>query len=679
MEKNELYNIQGGDLGDTVAKGLKKNFEDIVDDVNNKLSKDNTEEYTPTGDYNPATKKYVDDSIDGITNDFQPKGEYATKDDLSVYLPLTGGTMTGPIISKSYVHVEDGEGYYTDIGALDGVVVNNGKSGKYNSLVTLTTGDVGEADGPCVAVKDGPNYSTFNISGITLFGKTTSDLLNGAGSTTSISDIATQVQAILVDGAPETLDTLNELAAALGDDPNFATTITTQLGNKVDKGELEKYLKLTGGTITGNVDINGALSVNAGSSEDIVAQTAGGDNRVTIGTLNDGGIIDISDSEGEDAIIIATNPNEGDKGINFLYSGDTYITVRNDKSANKYFATDGTVQDISTKFKTINGQSLIGSGNITIEGGETLGNADYMNVYGKVCGAFSSVPDVEYGITFSGGQISVNPKAICSTIPYLAAINGDTQNDKGKGILVWRNNELKLTNRVISGTDSDNYYTSINKDQIADILYRNNKGQNTITFHYSNGGDDVPSQAFVVNSGTTSERPTLTEGSDKGACYYDTDKNMPYWWDGTKWAGGNIYILTKIVGTLTEEELNDLINAINARKTVVYADSFGVMIATEQYVETSQVRLQMLQQATTSVQGVTFTIDRSTRQVVFGTYNLLLEPKNGVTGQVLTKTNTGYAWQDTQNASDIIINKLTQDEYDELGSKDSNTLYIIQG
>jgi hypothetical protein len=37
----------------------------------------------------------------------------------------------------------------------------------------------------------------------------------------------------LVDSAPATLDTLNELAAALGDDPNFATTITTALGNKL--------------------------------------------------------------------------------------------------------------------------------------------------------------------------------------------------------------------------------------------------------------------------------------------------------------------------------------------------------------------------------------------------------------------------------------------------------------
>lgn len=37
--------------------------------------------------------------------------------------------------------------------------------------------------------------------------------------------------AALVDSAPALLDTLNELAAALGDDPNFATTIASQIGN----------------------------------------------------------------------------------------------------------------------------------------------------------------------------------------------------------------------------------------------------------------------------------------------------------------------------------------------------------------------------------------------------------------------------------------------------------------
>lgn len=40
--------------------------------------------------------------------------------------------------------------------------------------------------------------------------------------------------AAMVDSAPETLDTLNELAAALGDDPNFATTVATKIGTLED-------------------------------------------------------------------------------------------------------------------------------------------------------------------------------------------------------------------------------------------------------------------------------------------------------------------------------------------------------------------------------------------------------------------------------------------------------------
>lgn len=38
----------------------------------------------------------------------------------------------------------------------------------------------------------------------------------------------------LVDSAPETLNTLKELATALGNDASFSTTITNALSNKVD-------------------------------------------------------------------------------------------------------------------------------------------------------------------------------------------------------------------------------------------------------------------------------------------------------------------------------------------------------------------------------------------------------------------------------------------------------------
>lgn len=42
----------------------------------------------------------------------------------------------------------------------------------------------------------------------------------------------------LVDNAPESLDTLLELSKALGDDPNFATTVFTEIGKKINSTEV---------------------------------------------------------------------------------------------------------------------------------------------------------------------------------------------------------------------------------------------------------------------------------------------------------------------------------------------------------------------------------------------------------------------------------------------------------
>lgn len=49
----------------------------------------------------------------------------------------------------------------------------------------------------------------------------------------SIEAAKTAVTDSLVNGAATTLDTLNELATALGNDPSFASTIATALGNRV--------------------------------------------------------------------------------------------------------------------------------------------------------------------------------------------------------------------------------------------------------------------------------------------------------------------------------------------------------------------------------------------------------------------------------------------------------------
>lgn len=82
----------------------------------------------------------------------------------------------------------------------------------------------------------------------------------------------------LVDTAPATLDTLNELAAALGDDENFATTVTTALSGKSDTSHthddiyytesetdtlLNEKANLSGATFTGEVGVEARLSVSA--------------------------------------------------------------------------------------------------------------------------------------------------------------------------------------------------------------------------------------------------------------------------------------------------------------------------------------------------------------------------------------------------------------------------------
>ena len=78
-----------------------------------------------------------------------------------------------------------------------------------------------------------------NVSGDTMSGALAmgSNKITGLGTPTATADAATKSYvdtevAGIVNSAPETLNTLNELATALGDDANFATTTATSLGTK---------------------------------------------------------------------------------------------------------------------------------------------------------------------------------------------------------------------------------------------------------------------------------------------------------------------------------------------------------------------------------------------------------------------------------------------------------------
>ncbi len=82
----------------------------------------------------------------------------------------------------------------------------------------------------------------------------------------------------LVDGAPELLNTLNELAAAISDDANFATTLTTSVGTKVSKA---------GDTMTGLLVLSADPSANLGAATKQYVDTAEADAVTAAGTAAD--------------------------------------------------------------------------------------------------------------------------------------------------------------------------------------------------------------------------------------------------------------------------------------------------------------------------------------------------------------------------------------------------------
>ena len=73
----------------------------------------------------------------------------------------------------------------------------------------------------------------------------------------------------LIGGAPGTLDTLNELAAAINDDATYNSTLTTALALKAP---------IASPTFAGNTRVNGDFSVSAASGEDrlVIAPQAAG-------------------------------------------------------------------------------------------------------------------------------------------------------------------------------------------------------------------------------------------------------------------------------------------------------------------------------------------------------------------------------------------------------------------
>lgn len=81
--------------------------------------------------------------------------------------------------------------------------------------------------------------SSISTSSLTVTGETSVPTANEGNSSNTIAstEFVAKSLAKLVDSAPESLNTLNELAKALGNNPNFATTVINELAKKLNSTE----------------------------------------------------------------------------------------------------------------------------------------------------------------------------------------------------------------------------------------------------------------------------------------------------------------------------------------------------------------------------------------------------------------------------------------------------------
>jgi hypothetical protein len=165
----------------------------------------------------------------------------------------------------------------------------------------------------------------------------------------------------LVDSAPGTLNTLNELAAAINDDASYAATITNSLSEKVS---LTGEETISNKTISGNLNLGaygdyiksdqGGYKIHAGSVLEIESQTGrviiSGDQGVHIGSYDESGV-NIAVKQGDldvksDKLITISSKSESyviqdtDLGKLIEMSGGGTVTITDSSSFPIGFSVD---------------------------------------------------------------------------------------------------------------------------------------------------------------------------------------------------------------------------------------------------------------------------------------------------------------------------------------------------
>ena len=321
----KLDGVEAGATADQTDAEIKTAYENnantnaFTDAEQTKLSGIETGAEVNTVDsVNTQTGAVVLDADD--ISDTSTTNKFTTAGDISKLAGIEAGATADQTAAEIRALVES---------ATDSNVFTNADHTKLNDIETGATADQTKAD-----------IDALNVD---------ADTLDGQHGSYYTGYVDTAV-ANLVDSAPGTLDTLNELAAALGDDPNFATTTANNIASKVSK---------SGDSMTGNLSFG---------DNDKAIFGAGSDLQI----YHDGTNSYISDQGTGNLKILGTSMNIQSA------AGENYIEAVNNAHVKLFY---NAAEKLATTSTGIDVTGTVTADGLTVDGGAVISNSNFDTLY----------------------------------------------------------------------------------------------------------------------------------------------------------------------------------------------------------------------------------------------------------------------------------------------------------
>ena len=461
-------------------------------------------------------------------------------------LPKTGGAMTGAITTNSTF---DGRDVATDGTKLDGIEASADVTDTANVVAALTAGtNVAIAANGTISATDTNTTYSVGDGGLSQNNFTNADhtKLNGIETSATADQTAAQILtavktvdgassgldadlldgqqgsyytgytdtavANIVDSSPEALNTLNELAAALGDDANFATTTATSLGEKLPK---------SGGAMTGAITTN---------------STFDGRDVATDGTKLDG--IEVSADVTDTANVVAaltagTNVAIASNGtISSTDTNTTYSVGDGGLSQNNFTNADHTklnaIEASADVTDTTNVVAALTAGtNVAIAANGTISSTDTNTTYSVGDGGLSQINFTSADHTKLNGIA-----ASANNYTHPSHPGDDFSIDTGalSGATVISDLDINITTDTSGHVTDANATVSTRNITLANLGYTGATNANNSTSNATHSGEVTGSAALTIASNVVDADNLKVTGNGSTTQFLRSDGDGTFTW-----------------------------------------------------------------------------------------------------------------------------------------------------